>query len=171
MVDLAARRNKIPLNIEHFCITCPHDRKLQTLADLLLIYGGNGKSIVFTRKKTEADQLLHAKQIRQTIDVIHGDIVQTEREESIKKFIEGKTKVLVATDIAARGIDIPNVDLVIQLDVPEDIKQYIHRSGRTARAGKPGKAIMFFPTQDFKDKEKHFVEQKTGIKFRHLGVP
>ena len=89
---------------------------------------------------------MHAKEIQQSIDVIHGDIVQAAREKTLRRFREGQINVLVATDVAARGIDIPNVDLVVQMEAPRDLESYIHRAGRTARAGKQGKAIMFLPT-------------------------
>lgn len=80
------------------------------------------------------------------MDIIHGDVSQATREHTLRKFREGKTKVLVATDVAARGIDIPDVDLVVQMEAPVDTDSYIHRAGRTARGGKTGRAIMFFPT-------------------------
>ena len=86
---------------------------MQTLADILLIHGKDGKSIVFTQTKKDADDLMHAKEIQQSIDVIHGDIVQAAREKTLRRFREGQINVLVATDVAARGIDIPNVDLVV----------------------------------------------------------
>mmetsp|Transcript_33417 Transcript_33417/g.32462 ORF Transcript_33417/g.32462 Transcript_33417/m.32462 type:complete len:85 (-) Transcript_33417:1185-1439(-) len=75
---------------------------------------------------------------------MHGDIAQNQREVTWKRFKEGKFGVLVATDVASRGLDIPNVDLVIQLDPPKEVETYIHRSGRTARAGNEGTCITFF---------------------------
>ena len=62
----------------------------------------------------------------------------------MKRFREGKFRVLVATDVASRGLDIPNVDVVIQVEPPQEVETYIHRSGRTARAGKDGVAITFY---------------------------
>lgn len=75
---------------------------------------------------------------------MHGDIAQNQREVTLKRFKELKFKVLVATDVAARGIDIPNVDLVVQVEPPKDTESYIHRSGRTARAGRAGTCITFW---------------------------
>ena len=80
---------------------------------------------------------------------MHGDIAQTQREVTIKRFKEGKFQVLVATDVASRGLDIPNVDLVIQIEPPKDTETYIHRSGRTARAGKSGTCITFYMRKTF----------------------
>ena len=75
---------------------------------------------------------------------MHGDIAQNQREVTLKRFKEQKFKVLVATDVASRGLDIPNVDLVIQVEPPKEVETYIHRSGRTARAGKTGTCITFW---------------------------
>jgi ATP-dependent RNA helicase DDX21 len=75
---------------------------------------------------------------------MHGDIAQNQREVTLKRFKEGKFNVLVATDVASRGIDIPNVDLIIQVEPPKDVETYIHRSGRTARAGRDGTCITFY---------------------------
>ena len=65
----------------------------------------------------------------------------------MKRFKEGKVNVLVATDVASRGLDIPNVDLIIQIETPKEVEPYIHRSGRTARAGKDGVCITFYTRQ------------------------
>lgn len=100
---------------------------------------------------------------------MHGDIAQNQREVTLKRFKEGKFKVLVATDVASRGLDIPNVDLVIQIEPPQDTETYIHRSGRTARAGKKGTCITFYTK-----KTSHLVaqiEEQAGIKLRVIGVP
>ena len=75
---------------------------------------------------------------------MHGDIAQNQREVTLKRFKEQKFKVLVATDVASRGLDIPNVDLVIQVEPPKEVETYIHRSGRTARPGKTGTCITFW---------------------------
>ena len=100
---------------------------------------------------------------------MHGDIAQNQREVTLKRFKEGKFSVLVATDVASRGLDIPNVDLVIQVEPPKDVETYIHRSGRTARAGRDGTCITFYS-------KKHQpliqnIEQRAGIIFQKIGVP
>lgn len=92
---------------------------------------------------------------------MHGDIAQNQREVTLKRFREGKFNVLVATDVASRGLDIPNVDLVIQVEPPNDVETYIHRSGRTARAGKEGTCITFY-TQKTQWMIRE-IEQKAGI--------
>ena len=107
--------------------------------------------------------MLLSDKIKKDIEVMHGDIAQNQREVTLKRFKENKFSVLVATDVASRGLDIPNVDLVIQVEPPKDVETYIHRAGRTARAGKVGTCITFYS-------KKHqglisLIESKAGIKF------
>jgi ATP-dependent RNA helicase DDX21 len=87
----------------------------------------------------------------------------------MKRFREHKFQVLVATDVASRGLDIPDVELIIQLEPPKDTESYIHRSGRTARAGKSGTCITFFNrrNEEFVDR----IEQLAGIRLERIGVP
>ena len=100
---------------------------------------------------------------------MHGDIPQHTREITLRRFREGHIKVLVATDVASRGLDIPNVELVVQLDPPQDVETYIHRSGRTARAGKEGTCITFYSNKTQYLLET--IEQRAGIQFQHIPVP
>ncbi len=100
------------------------------------------RCLVFTNTKRAADRL--ARQLEDDgVDVkaIHGDLRQEVRERALKRFSDGKLAVLVATDVAARGLDIDELDIVIQADPPPDPKTYLHRSGRTARAGAAGLAV------------------------------
>jgi ATP-dependent RNA helicase DDX21 len=76
-------------------------------------YGGSGRSIVFTSTKADANSLLLSRTITHDVEALHGDIAQNQREVTMKRFKEGKFQVLVATDVASRGLDIPNVELVI----------------------------------------------------------
>ena len=100
------------------------------------------RTIMFTRTKRMADKLVEqlvAEGVK--AGAIHGDLRQSAREKSLAQFIEGKLNVLVATDVAARGIHVDDVDIVIHFDPPEDHKAYLHRSGRTARAGESGLVV------------------------------
>ncbi|KAF8810118.1 ATP-dependent rRNA helicase RRP3 [Phlegmacium glaucopus] len=105
--------------------------------------------IVFTRTKADAQRLAIILRILGFAAVpIHGDMSQSQRLGALGKFKSGSRKVLVATDIASRGLDIPSVDVVINYDVPQHSKDYIHRVGRTARAGRSGKSITLVTQYD-----------------------
>ena len=106
------------------------------------IVAGASKTLCFCRTKRGADRLvaeLRREKVRAA--AIHGDLRQSAREKALDDFAKGKLPVLVATDVAARGLDIDGVDVVIHYDPPEDHKGYLHRSGRTARAGEGGVAV------------------------------
>ena len=100
------------------------------------------RTLVFVRTKRGADRL--AQQLRREgvkAEAIHGDLRQGARERALKQFADGKLPLLVATDVAARGIDVEGIDVVVHYDPPEDHKAYLHRSGRTARAGEAGVVV------------------------------
>jgi superfamily II DNA/RNA helicase len=102
----------------------------------------NDKVLLFVRTKRGADRLVqHLGQEHITAGAIHGDLRQSQRERALAEFAAGKLHVLVATDVAARGLDIDAVDVVVHYDPPEDHKAYLHRSGRTARAGTAGVVV------------------------------
>jgi superfamily II DNA/RNA helicase len=100
------------------------------------------RTIMFTRTKRMADKLTEQLENEGvTAGAIHGDLRQSSREKSLASFMSGQLPVLVATDVAARGIHVDDVDTVIHFDPPEDHKAYLHRSGRTARAGGSGLVV------------------------------
>ena len=103
---------------------------------------GAGRTLIFSRTKRGADKLVrHLEAEGVNAGAIHGDLRQAMREKSLAKFIDGSMPVLVATDVAARGIHVDEIDVVIHYDPPEDHKTYLHRSGRTARAGESGVVV------------------------------
>jgi superfamily II DNA/RNA helicase len=103
---------------------------------------GHGRTLLFTQTKRAADQLERAmRREGVTVAAIHGDLRQTSREKALADFASGKIEALVATDVAARGLHIDGVDVVVHYDPAEDHKGYLHRSGRTARAGESGVAV------------------------------
>jgi len=109
----------------------------------------NGSIIIFVRTKWGTEKL--AKKLRKdkhSADAIHGDLRQNQRERAITAFREMKHRILVATDIASRGLDIPHIEHVINYDLPQCPEDYIHRIGRTARAGAEGSAICLIAPQD-----------------------
>jgi superfamily II DNA/RNA helicase len=121
-----------------------HVHQLDKVKVAARIANGAGRTIMFTRTKFGADRLardLEKEGVRAA--AIHGDLRQAHREKSLADFSAGKLPVLVATDVAARGLHIDDVDTVIHYDPPSDHKTYLHRSGRTARAGESGVVVTF----------------------------
>eukprot|EP00879_Flechtneria_rotunda_P009638 GHRR01010085.1.p1 GENE.GHRR01010085.1~~GHRR01010085.1.p1 ORF type:complete len:752 (+),score=235.05 GHRR01010085.1:500-2755(+) len=118
--------------------------KRQALLDILSVYAAGGKAIVFTKTKTGCDEVAAAVSQQTVCEGLHGDIPQNQREKTLNRFRKGDVSVLVATDVAARGLDIPSVDLVVHYDMPNDSEAFLHRSGRTARAGNKGRAIVMY---------------------------
>ena len=109
----------------------------------------DSKVIVFVRTKVRAERVLKVLE-RVAIDAvsIHGDKDQKERAEAMQKFRAGDCRILIATDISARGIDVPDVDYVINYDLPEKAENYVHRVGRTGRGVNKGEAISFCSTEE-----------------------
>ncbi|GFZ20788.1 P-loop containing nucleoside triphosphate hydrolases superfamily protein [Actinidia rufa] len=109
------------------------------------VHGKQSLTLVFVETKKGADALEHWLYINGfPATTIHGDRTQQEREHALRSFKSGNTPILVATDVAARGLDIPHVAHVVNFDLPNDIDDYVHRIGRTGRAGKTGLATAFF---------------------------
>jgi superfamily II DNA/RNA helicase len=123
----------------HLLLVLAHPDKVPVAAELA---SGPGRTLFFVRTKHGADRL--AKQLSRAgvgASAIHGDRNQNQRQRALDAFTAGHPRVLVATDVAARGIHVDDVDLVVQFDPPKDHKDYLHRSGRTARAGATGQVV------------------------------
>jgi superfamily II DNA/RNA helicase len=132
------------LTVEEMTHHFLHVHQLDKVKVAARISRGSGRTIMFTRTKFGADRLardLEKEGVRAA--AIHGDLRQAHREKSLSDFSDGKLPVLVATDVAARGLHIDDVDVVIHYDPPSDHKTYLHRSGRTARAGESGVVVTF----------------------------
>ena len=122
--------------------------KIEVLARLLQAEG-RGLTIVFCRTKRSADQVAGALTTRGfAAAAVHGDLGQGQRERAMRAFRNGKVDVLVATDVAARGLDVEDVTHVVNYECPEDDKAYLHRIGRTGRAGRSGVAVTFVDWHD-----------------------
>lgn len=136
-------KDPVAKNIEHSVAFIEMDDKRYFL-EYFLKDNPEKKVLVFVRTKVRAERVLKAmNRVGMVVDTIHGDKLQTEREEVMKKFRSGEITVLVATDVSARGIDIPNVDYVINYDLPETAENYVHRVGRTGRGVAKGQAYSF----------------------------
>jgi ATP-dependent RNA helicase RhlE len=131
--------------------------------------------LIFTRTRRGAERLSHVLQARDhSVKRIHADRTQPQREEALRAFSEGRARVLVATDIAARGLDIDAVSHVINYDVPAAPEDYVHRVGRTGRAGNQGQAISIVSPVD--EHALRAIERLTGQAVRRImpesfGVP
>lgn len=162
---------KTSKTVEHLCLYFhSKDSKIDALADLVAVHGGaNSRTIIFTDTKDEANQVMRSGQLRGECQVLHGDIPQRQREITFTAFRNGSLKCLVATNVASRGLDIPTVDLIVQLSPPKELEAYIHRSGRTGRAGKMGKCITFFTNVQQHLMER--IEDHANIRFKRISAP
>ena len=129
--------------INHRILVVEPDDRSQVL---LRLVQGDQKSLIFTRTKMTAERLSESlTNAGVPAARLHGDLNQNQRTRNLERFVKGQVRVLVATDVAARGIHVDDVALVIQVDPPEEYKTYLHRSGRTGRAGKEGTVITLIP--------------------------
>ncbi len=137
--------------IEHRFIAVAHERKLATLVETLAA-DDRGRTLVFVRTKRGADRLVKRLRVQGAEAVaIHGDKSQAQREKALARFHTGQTDTLIATDVAARGIDVEAITHVINFDAPADRDTYTHRIGRTGRAGATGIGITFFRDDEAAD--------------------
>lgn len=158
---------EIPSLIEHLYFTVGKKNKFIALCKLLKLYNPK-KAMVFLQKNGGADPL--AKQLKEkgvAVQALHSDLPQNLRKTILDNFRKGKIRVLVTTDLLARGIDIPGVDYIFNFDLPADEKHYLHRAGRTGRAGKKGTAIsLIYDEQEFIIRK---YARMLNIHFKHMG--
>ncbi|GGJ81420.1 DEAD/DEAH box helicase [Deinococcus aquiradiocola] len=168
-VDLVGdTRMQAATTVQHLKIKAGRTRT-RLLADLLTVYNPE-RAIIFTRTKREVDELAMELIHRgNEAEALHGDLAQSQRERALGAFRSGRVKVLVATDVAARGLDIPEVDLVVQYHLPQDPESYVHRSGRTGRAGRTGTAIVLYGDRELRDLRG--LENATGVHFQERAHP
>jgi len=136
-------------NMEHRALVVRHEDKVDVLAEIVT---RPARTLLFVRTKHGADRLV--KQLGRlgvAAEAIHGNRNQGQRQRALDAFARGESRVLVATDVAARGIDISDVDLVVHVDPPNDHKDYLHRSGRTARAGASGVVVSVLAPDQVRD--------------------
>ncbi|KAG9445119.1 hypothetical protein H6P81_016459 [Aristolochia fimbriata] len=166
-VDLVGNEKmKASTSVRHIALPCFYAARSQVIPDIIRCYSSGGRTIIFTETKNSAAELAD---LLQGARALHGDIQQTQREVTLAGFRSGKFQVLVATNVAARGLDINDVQLIIQCEPPKDVEAYIHRSGRTGRAGNTGVAVLLY------DPKKSYtvsrIERESGVKFEHVSAP
>jgi ATP-dependent RNA helicase DeaD len=155
--------------VEQTYYVVPFPRKLDALARVLDVRQPE-RAIVFCATKRMVDEVSERLQGRGYVaDGLHGDITQAGREKILRSFREGRTEVLVATDVAARGLDIAEVSIVINFDIPPDPEYYVHRIGRTARVGQEGAAVTFINPRELR--ELQLIERVTGARIRRAELP
>jgi ATP-dependent RNA helicase RhlE len=155
--------------IEHRFVAVTTDTKVETLA--AHIRESDGLTLVFVRTKRGADRLVQ-KLARLDVEAaaMHGDLSQNARERALSRFDRGKVKALVATDVAARGLDLADVTHVINFDPPEEDKGYVHRTGRTGRAGRDGTAVTFVLPEQQAETSRVARRLGHGAQFEEAGL-
>ncbi|EYU43162.1 hypothetical protein ABFS82_08G119800 [Erythranthe guttata] len=166
-VDLVGDSDqKLADGISLYSIAADMREKQAIIGSLITEHAKGGKCIVFTQTKRDADRLAHAMQGNFKCEALHGDISQNQRERTLSAFRDGRFNTLVATDVAARGLDVPNVDLIIHYELPNSSEIFVHRSGRTGRAGKKGSAILIYSTHQYREVKS--IEREVGCRFTEL---
>jgi ATP-dependent RNA helicase DeaD len=166
---VVGKQNSVADNIEHrYYMMKERDRyhAIKRILDFYPeIYG-----LIFCRTRRETGQIADKLEKEgYSVVALHGDLSQAQRDAAMKKFREKTVKVLVATDVAARGIDVKDISHVIHYNLPDDIENYTHRSGRTARAGKSGKSLTLVNTREtYKIKQ---VQSLLQTKIKHSNIP
>ncbi|MFC7788253.1 DEAD/DEAH box helicase [Microbacterium sp. MAHUQ-60] len=131
--------------IEHRVLVIEHRDKAELLTSLV---DRDGQTLVFARTRAYAEMLAEQFEDAGISAVsLHGDLNQAKRTRNLQKLTAGRVQVLVATDVAARGIHVDDIDLVVQADAPDEYKTYLHRAGRTGRAGRSGRVVTLIPRQ------------------------
>ncbi|MBO8156365.1 MAG: DEAD/DEAH box helicase [Bacillaceae bacterium] len=156
-------------NIEQHYIEVPEKRKFDILCNLLDIQSPE-RAIVFGRTKKRVDELVGALMKRgYSAEGIHGDISQAKRNQVIRRFKDQSIEIMVATDVAARGLDIKGVSHIYNFDIPQDPESYVHRIGRTGRAGEKGQATTFVTPREMSQLKT--IEEVTKTKIVRQPVP
>ncbi|KMZ43748.1 MULTISPECIES: DEAD/DEAH box helicase [Bacillales] len=168
IIQVKAKEVTVP-NIEQQYMEVAERQKFDVLCRLLDIHSPE-LAIVFGRTKRRVDELSEALTKRgYGAEGIHGDLNQAKRDSVLRKFKEGTIEVLVATDVAARGLDISGVTHVFNFDIPQDSESYVHRIGRTGRAGKTGLAITFVTSREID--HLRLIERTTKRRMERHAVP
>lgn len=156
-------------NIEQYFIEVPERSKFDTLTNHLDIHEPP-LAIVFSRTKKRVDEIAEGLQARGfRAEGIHGDLTQGKRMSVLNKFKHSRIEVLVATDVAARGLDISGVTHVYNFDIPQDPESYVHRIGRTGRAGKTGEALSFVTPREMGHLQ--VIQKVTNSKMKRMMPP
>jgi len=172
-VDLVGdEKRKASDSVTHMLMPCQWSERTELVCDLIRAkVPGDGRVIVFCDTKRDCGELSEAlqKELKKGAKALHGDVNQSQREVVLAGFRANKFQTLVATDVAARGLDISGVELVVQCDPPKEAEAYIHRSGRTGRGGAKGVCVtLCTPRNEWAIPN---IERKGGFKFQKIAPP
>ena len=167
---IVVKDDKLTANeITQFYLELKEKEKNETVVKLIDLYNSN-KTVIFTNTKKKADELFeNLKRKEYNVELIHGDIDQGQRTRIMKRFKNSEFPILIATDIAARGLDINSLELVINYDVPQELEYYVHRIGRTGRNGNFGKAYTLVTLKEISKLKE--IEKFAKIKIEKGKIP
>jgi ATP-dependent RNA helicase RhlE len=161
-------KNPIAKNIDHAVVFIEMDDKRFFLENILKQYE-ESKFVIFVRTKVRAERVMAAmERVQINTEFLHGGVDQNSRLDILKRFRKNENRILITTDVAARGIDIPDVDYVINYDIPEVAENYVHRVGRTGRGTKRGQALSFCSTEEIPFLNE--IEIYTGEEIQHFEI-
>jgi ATP-dependent RNA helicase DeaD len=169
-IEIERKTLTVP-TIKQYYINVSEGQKTDALTRLLEVEATSGEAVlIFHRTKVGAADLTVKLQARgYAAEAMHGDMNQNQREALIKRLRDGKVEIVVATDVAARGLDVERISSVINYDMPSDTESYVHRIGRTGRAGREGKTVLFVTPRQ--QRMKRDIEQYTKQKIEPMKVP
>lgn len=167
-VKTLSNQNELP-PIKQSYVIIDEKNKINCLTRMIDSYNFK-QALVFCKTKKKVDELVFTLTSRKyPVECLHGDITQQNREKVIELFRKGLSRVLIATDVAARGLDIEGIDVVFNYDIPDDVEYYVHRIGRTARAGRMGSAYTFVSKKE-EDRIKFFAK-KLKVEINQITAP
>ncbi|MEM9101702.1 MAG: DEAD/DEAH box helicase [Pseudomonadota bacterium] len=162
-------KTKTASTIEQLFLTVSNNHKLEALTRVLESESSDA-TIVFTRTKSNCDELAKKLSARGfSAEAIHGDMAQNQREKIVQRLKSSKVDIVIATDVAARGLDVERISHVINFDIPQDPESYVHRIGRTGRAGRSGRAISFVTPRE--KRLLRIIEQTNTTKIQRMSLP
>jgi ATP-dependent RNA helicase DeaD len=165
---MAQRTLTVPA-IEQRYLLAPYPQKLEALTRILESEPAEAV-LVFTRTKTSAAEVAEKLEARgYSVAAMHGDMAQPMRERVIERLRAGQVEIVVATDVAARGLDVERISHVINFDIPSDVEAYVHRIGRTGRAGRAGVAVVFVAPRERRMLQE--IERHTGQRILPMTMP
>ncbi len=169
-IEIERKTMTVP-TITQFYINLSENQKTDALTRLLEVEINSGEAVlIFHRTKVGAANLTEKLQARgYAAEAMHGDMNQNQRESVIKRLKNGQVEIVVATDVAARGLDVERITTVVNYDMPSDTENYVHRIGRTGRAGREGKAVLFVTPRQ--QRMKNEIEKYTKQKIEPLKLP